>query len=120
MSAFTSVSDGVSTSTNPLLQSFTKNHGIPPFADIHAYHYKEAFEAAFVEHHAELKAIAENKEDPSFENTLLAFDRSGSLLTKILKVSYNLCSSMCPPGNVDRKKDDLYSDIHSLSLFVDN
>jgi hypothetical protein len=83
---------------NPLLHTFTKNYGIPPFAEITASHYKGAFETAFVEHEAELKAIVDNKEVPSFENTLLAFDRSGSLLTKVGKVYYNLCSSMCPPG----------------------
>lgn len=83
---------------NPLLHTFTKNFGIPPFAEITASHYKEAFETAFIEHEAELKSIVENTQNPSFENTLLAFDRSGSLLTKVGKVYYNLCSSMCPPG----------------------
>lgn len=83
---------------NPLLHTFTKNYGIPPFAEITASHYKGAFETAFVAHEAELKAIVDNEEVPSFENTLLAFDRSGSLLTKVGKVYYNLCSSMCPPG----------------------
>jgi peptidyl-dipeptidase Dcp len=83
---------------NPLLHTFSKDYGIPPFAEITASHYKGAFETAFVEHEAELKAIVDNKEVSSFENTLLAFDRSGSLLTKVGKVYYNLCSSMCPPG----------------------
>jgi hypothetical protein len=83
---------------NPLLHTFSKDYGIPPFAEITASHYKGAFETAFIEHEAELKGIVDNKEVPSFENTLLAFDRSGSLLTKVGKVYYNLCSSMCPPG----------------------
>ena len=99
MSAFSTVTDTVSTKTNPLLQSYLTEHGIPPFAIIDASHYKEAFQISFLEHHAELKAIVENKDDPSFDNTVLAFDRAGSLLTKIGSVYYNLCSSMCPPGN---------------------
>ena len=99
MGVFSSTTEDVSaTSANPLLQTFSKNFGIPPFADIDTSHYTEAFEAAFVEHESELKSIADNKEEPSFENTLLAFDRSGSLLTKVGKVYYNLGSSMCPPG----------------------
>lgn len=99
MSAFSSAPDNISSKSNPLLQPFTKDHGIPPFATIDASHYKEAFELSFLEHHTELKAIVDNEEEPSFENTILAFDRAGSLLTKIGKVYYNLCSSMCPPGN---------------------
>lgn len=87
---------------NPLLKPYTTKHAIPPFADIDSSHYKGAFEVAFVEHEAELKSIVDNKEPPSFDNTLLAFDRAGSLLTKIGKVYYNLCSSMCPPG--ERRK----------------
>ena len=83
---------------NPLLKPYTTKHAIPPFTDIDSTHYKAAFEVAFVEHEAELKSIVDNKEPPTFDNTLLAFDRSGSLLTKIGKVYYNLCSSMCPPG----------------------
>lgn len=83
---------------NPLLKPYTTKHAIPPFTDIDTSHYKGAFEIAFVEHEKELKSIVDNKETPSFENTLLAFDRSGSLLTKVGKVYYNLCSSMCPPG----------------------
>lgn len=104
MSAFSDVSENISTvvTTNPLLLSFTTNHGIPPFAKIDASHYKEAFEVSFVEHHAELKSIVDNREAPSFDNTMLAFDRAGSLLSKIGKVYYNLCSSMCPPGSFTR------------------
>jgi hypothetical protein len=83
---------------NPLLKPYTTKHAIPPFTDIDTSHYKGAFEIAFVEHEKELKSIVDNKESPSFENTLLPFDRSGSLLTKVGKVYYNLCSSMCPPG----------------------
>jgi peptidyl-dipeptidase Dcp len=85
------------TTTNPLLLPFTKNHGIPPFADINPMHYKEAFLSAFSEHITELKEIANNKDEPSFENTILAFDVSGALLSKVGKVYYNLCSSLCPP-----------------------
>ena len=99
MSSFSTVTDNVSTKTNPLLQSYSTEHGIPPFAIIDASHYKEAFQISFVEHHDELKAIVDNKDDPSFDNTVFAFDRAGSLLTKIGSVYYNLCSSMCPPGN---------------------
>lgn len=87
---------------NPLLKPYTTKHAIPPFTDIDSTHYKGAFEKAFVEHEAELKSIVDNKELPSFDNTLLAFDRSGSLLTKVGKVYYNLCSSMCPPGEQEQ------------------
>mmetsp|Transcript_16615 Transcript_16615/g.15969 ORF Transcript_16615/g.15969 Transcript_16615/m.15969 type:complete len:733 (-) Transcript_16615:185-2383(-) len=97
MSAFASVSETPVVCVNPLLQHFVENHGIPPFGDIKPEHYTHAFNTAFSEHLSELKSIVDNKEEPNFENTILTFDKAGSLLTKVGKVYDNLCSSMNPP-----------------------
>lgn len=84
-------------STNPLLTEWNDKYGLPPFADIKHSHYKDAISYAFEEHIKEVNTIATNPEEPTFDNTIAAFDRSGSLLTKILGVFYNLTSSDCPP-----------------------
>ena len=82
---------------NPLLVPFTRFGGLPPFDEVKAGHYKPAFDHAMSKHLEELKAIADCSEPPSFQNTIESFDRSGSLLMKVGKVFYNLCSSHCPP-----------------------
>jgi peptidyl-dipeptidase Dcp len=87
----------IKSSDNPLLQPFEKTEfGIPPFHAITPGHYKPAFEAAFTEHLNELREIANSNENPTFDNTIKKFDRAGSLLQKVAKVFYNLCSSHCP------------------------
>ena len=89
--------DNVETS-NPLLLPFDKyDHGIPPFNEINPSHFKPALDSAFLEHLKELHAIVDDPSDATFDNTIASFDRSGSLLNKVAKVYYNLCSSMNPP-----------------------
>jgi peptidyl-dipeptidase Dcp len=82
---------------NPLLQPWITKYGLPPFDEIEAHHYKPAILNAFSVHIEEVKAIVDNEEAPSFENTICAYDKCGGLLKKILRVFYNLCSSDCPP-----------------------
>jgi peptidyl-dipeptidase Dcp len=83
---------------NPLLSSFESNEfGIPPFSKINPDHYKPAFEEAFDEHFKELKNIVDNNADPTFDNTMLPFDKAGGMLKNVGKVFHNLCSSFCPP-----------------------
>jgi len=87
----------VSTSVNPLLQDWTGPYGLPPFARIEAAHFEPAFAQALAEHRAELDAIAEQAEPPSFANTLAAFDRSGRLLTRLEHVFHSLAASATSP-----------------------
>ncbi|MDE5606121.1 MAG: hypothetical protein K2I68_02345, partial [Bacteroidales bacterium] len=47
----------------------------PPFDYIKLEHYLPALEKAIAAHEAEIEAIVNNREEPTFENTLLAFDR---------------------------------------------
>lgn len=77
---------------NPLLEDWSSTEGIPPFGRIENRHYLPAFEKAMSIHSEEIKAIAGQKDTPDFENTVAAFDRSGSLLMSVSLVFENECS----------------------------
>ena len=73
---------------NPLLKEFDTPYGIPPFDKIKVEHYKPAFEEAIKVKNEAIEFIISNKEKPTFENTIEAFERSGNLLSKISEVYY--------------------------------
>lgn len=79
--------------SNPLLQPWTADHGLPPFDVIEAAHFAPAFEQALREHRAELEAIAAQPAPPSFDNTVAAFDASGRLLKRLEPLFRNLVAS---------------------------
>jgi peptidyl-dipeptidase Dcp len=79
--------------TNPLLVEWTTPHGAPPFDLIEEAHFLPAFEVALASHAAEIEAIASNPEAPTFENTMLAMENSGSDLGRVSRVFFNLTSS---------------------------
>lgn len=83
---------------NPLLQAWRTPHALPPFAEIAAGHFAPAFEAAMRAHRAELQAIADQAEPPSFENTVARLDASGRLFNRIELVFHNLCASETSPA----------------------
>lgn len=68
--------------SNPFFSEYKTPFQVPPFNEIKLEHFKPAMEAGIADQMAEIKAITENKETPTFENTILAFDNSGELLTK--------------------------------------
>lgn len=70
-------------SENPLLTTWTTPYGVPPFDQIKLAHYRPAFEAAMAAHEAEIEAITASLEEPTFENTILAFDNAGELLERV-------------------------------------
>ena len=81
--------------SNPLMEKW--ENGFPPFARIQACHYKPAIEYGFKRNLAAIENIVASKEEASFENTVVEFDRCAEPLTQTLKVFFNLCSSHCPP-----------------------
>ena len=72
--------------SNPLLQKWSAAYEIPPFEKIKPEHFIPAYKYAMEEHNKEIKAIIENKKPATFENTVLAYDKSGKLLSKISAV----------------------------------
>ena len=83
---------------NPLLQTWTGRHGLPPFERVTAAHFEPAFDVALQQHLAEIDAIAQAAEQPSFENTVVAFDASGRLLSRISLMFHNLTASETSPA----------------------
>ena len=81
------------TAANPFLSESTLPYGRPDFANISDEHYRPAFEAGFAAHLAEIAAIGANAEPATFENTVLALERSGRLLYRVSVVFYNNTSS---------------------------
>ncbi|PHV11396.1 M3 family metallopeptidase [Chitinimonas sp. BJB300] len=82
---------------NPLLQAWNTPYGLPPFDRVAAEHFLPAFDVAMQAHLAELDAIADQTELPSFANTLVTFDASGRQLKQIDLLFSNLCSSETSP-----------------------
>jgi peptidyl-dipeptidase Dcp len=86
------------TSTNPFLSPSTLPYELPPFADIREEHYLPAFEQGMAEQLAETAAIAANPEPPGFENTIVALERSGDLLGRVVNDFFNRTASDTAPG----------------------
>ena len=80
----------VATTPNPLLQASSLPYQLPPFDKIEDGHFVPAFEAGMAEQLAEINAIVVVKSMPSFENTILALERSGATLTRVTRVFFNL------------------------------
>lgn len=68
------------TETNPFFAEFQTEYGAPDFDKIKMEHYEPAFLAGIEEQNAEIKAIVDNPEAPTFENTIVALDNSGATL----------------------------------------
>jgi peptidyl-dipeptidase Dcp len=81
-------------SDNPFFSAYDTPYGIPPFELIETDHFMPAFEAALEENKAEIEAIVNQKAEPTFVNTIEAFERSGKMLDKVSSVFYNLNSSL--------------------------
>ena len=78
---------------NPFFTEYTTPFQVPPFDKIDTSHYLPAFIEGISQHDQEIAAITENTADPDFENTILAFDKSGKLLNRVSYVFYNLNSA---------------------------
>ena len=76
--------------SNPFLTEYTTPFQVPPFDQIKSEHYLPAFEAGMKEQLAEVKAIINNEDTPTFENTILPFDKSGEILDRVSNVFFNL------------------------------
>ena len=84
--------------SNPLLEAWDSPFGLPPFDRIRPEHFAPALAEAMRQHLAELDLIGAQTEPPSFDNTVAAFDRAGSLLYRIDSVLGNLTASETSPA----------------------
>jgi peptidyl-dipeptidase Dcp len=78
---------------NPFFETYKNKYGAPPFESIKNEHYMPAFKEGIKQHQAEIDAVANNTEEPTFANTIEALEYSGELLNKVSSVFFNLYSS---------------------------
>lgn len=79
---------------NPLLaETFDTPYGVPPFDLIKDEHFEPAILEGIKQHQAEIDAIADNPEAPSFENTIEAMENTGKLLSRNTTIFFNLTSA---------------------------
>lgn len=75
---------------NPFFGDYSTPFGVPPFDKIDTTHYMPALIEGMKQQNAEIDAIVNNGSEPTFDNTILALDRSGKLLTDVRKVFFNI------------------------------
>src|SRR5881227_2359075 len=75
---------------NPLLSESSLPYHIPPFDKIKDEHFEPAIEAGMREEVKEVEAVANNSEKPTFDNTIVALERTGRLLDRAERIFENL------------------------------
>jgi peptidyl-dipeptidase Dcp len=82
---------------NPLLVESTLPLHFPRFDQIRNEDFLPAFEQGMADKRKEVDAIAGNPEKPTFDNTILALERSGAELGRVSEIFFNLTSSNTNP-----------------------
>ena len=72
--------------SNPFAHESTLPFQAPPFDKIKDADYQPAMEAGMAEQRADMEKIADNKDAPTFENTIVAMEKTGSLLQRVGQV----------------------------------
>ena len=83
---------------NPFLSTPKTPHGTFPFNELKNEHFMPALQEGIRQHNAEIEAIVNNPDAPTFDNTIVALERSGMLYTKVLTVFYALESAETNDG----------------------
>ncbi|MBS2099548.1 M3 family metallopeptidase [Carboxylicivirga linearis] len=78
---------------NPFFTDYNTPFNVPPFDKIEVKHYLPAFEKGIAEQKAEVEKIINNPEAPTFENTIVALDYTGNLLSEVSSVFFSLKSA---------------------------
>lgn len=78
---------------NPFFEKYATPHGTVPFDKIKSEDYSPAFHEGIRRQHAEIDALINNPEAPTFANTILAYERSGEMLQRVSTVFGNLLSA---------------------------
>ena len=82
---------------NPLVAEWNTPFQTPPFSQIELKHYEPAIDYAIEQNRAEIDAIINNPEAPTFENTIVAMAESGELLGRVTGVFYVLNNCITSP-----------------------
>ena len=79
--------------TNPFFEAFDTPFGVPPFDKITVEHYKPAFDEGMKQEKAEINAVVENPDPPTFTNTIEAIEAAGGMLTAVRNVFFSMNSA---------------------------
>ncbi|MFD3686900.1 M3 family metallopeptidase [Nocardiopsis sp. NPDC058631] len=90
---------------NPFFAPSGLPHQLPDFAGIREEHFLPAFTRGMAEHLAEIEAIANNPEPATFDNTLVALERSGRTLHRVETVFRTLAGSDATDGIREIEKE---------------
>lgn len=106
--------------THPLLAASALPFGAPAFDKIQKSDYLPAFREAIEQARAEVRAITENSEAPTFTNTIEALERSGEALDRISGIFFNLTEA-CTDDEMDRIAKEVSPLLtqHSMSILLD-
>jgi peptidyl-dipeptidase Dcp len=105
---------------NPFFEASTLPYHLPPFDKIKDADYMPAFERGMAEQLKEVEAIAKDPAAPTFDNTIVALEKSGRTLTRVTKTFFNLNQS-----NGDDEMQKVEAEItpklsaHSDAIFLD-
>jgi peptidyl-dipeptidase Dcp len=104
---------------NPLLERSTLPYQMPPFDRIENRHIAPALEAGMAQQKREIDLIAQNPAAPTFENTIVAMERSGELLNRAASVFGNLTASHTNP-ELEKIQTDMAPRLsaHSDSIYL--
>ena len=105
---------------NPFVRPSTLPYELPPFDRIHDPDYRPAFEAGMRRQREEVARIARERAEATFENTLVALERSGELLDRVSSVFANLNASNTDPA-MERIESDIAPQLqaHHDAIFLD-
>ena len=92
--------------SNPLLEEWTTEFGVPPFDKIKTKHFEPAFEEAMRIHNEEIAAIVDSNEEATFDNVILALDNAGIKLMEI-----NLIFGMLSSSDLDAEMQEVQNKI---------
>ncbi len=106
---------------NPFFHKSSLQYEAPEFDKIKDEHFKPAFDFGLKQHTQEIEKIANNPEKPTFENTVVAMEKSGEVLNRATIVFYNLTSSNTNPTL--QKLEEDYAPIfasHSDNIYLND
>ena len=89
----TTVAQKKQTNQNPFFEKYNTPYHVPAFDKIKVEHFKPAFLEGIKQQEKEIDAIASNTQKATFENTILAMENSGKLLSEVSTVFFNLSSA---------------------------
>ena len=106
-------------SINPFLTEWENEYRIPDFSQIKEKHYIPAIEMGIRQQQSEIDAIIANSEAPTFENVVVAYERSGAIMDRVTNVLFNVSESDATPSLQKIVEEALpLISVHSDNIFM--